>query len=679
MAFLVFHALVNGPEQAAALLDVSGRQRMLVQRLAADAQLLASAPAAEQKALRQRLASELDSLDAVQYAFDYSMLTASIRQQVEQIDNAPPHWLYRRLDEYRDNVRTFAVLPDDQVTLDNPLLNRIEEAAAGPLLSATDALVTAVDEGIRERVAELHIFAVVGESLFLALLLAMHWKVFRPLVHHTDRALEQLAALEGYHRSVVDALVDGVLVIEPLQRRVEAMNPAARAIFPSADEECSLTELMPLTGELAQAELCQWDRREVVGKGPDGTTLYFEVTIRCASLHRRDRLIVFVRDVTRRVEAEEKAYTLSRALEQSAASALLTDTDGVILYANPRVCEISGYSRDELLGATPRILKSQLTPPAVYAEMWDNLRAGKGWKGELLNRKKSGELYWDSLVISPLRNKEGKITQHLAVMEDITQRKNMEEALVVAKQQAEQASRAKSDFLASMSHELRTPLNAIIGYSQFIDTEPFGPVGHPKYREYLGHIEESGQHLLELINDMLDLAKVESGKLPLGEENVDLAACAESALRLVFERANRGGVELSRDIAADLPALWADPLRLKQILLNLLTNAIKFTPEGGRVTLKVRTDETGGAVLMVEDTGIGIAAEDIPKVLEPFGQVSNPMVRRDEGTGLGLPISKQLVELHGGTLVLSSEPGHGTTAIVRMPAERVRQATAIAE
>jgi signal transduction histidine kinase len=193
-----------------------------------------------------------------------------------------------------------------------------------------------------------------------------------------------------------------------------------------------------------------------------------------------------------------------------------------------------------------------------------------------------------------------------------------------------------------------------------------------KYKEYLGHIQESGRHLLELINDMLDLSKVEAGKLVLEEEEVDLAHSIQGAMHLVLERANRSGVRLSADLAPGLPRLWADNLRLKQIMLNLLTNAIKFTPEGGSVTLSAGRESDGSLAIRVADTGVGIASHDIPKVLEPFGQVNNPLVRREEGTGLGLPITKRLVELHGGLLEISSRIGEGTTVTVRLPASRIR-------
>jgi PAS domain S-box-containing protein len=243
--------------------------------------------------------------------------------------------------------------------------------------------------------------------------------------------------------------------------------------------------------------------------------------------------------------------------------------------------------------------------------------------------------------------------------------------LGLARDQAEAANRAKSEFLAAMSHELRTPLNAIIGFSEIIQSETFGPVGSVKYRSYAEDINDSGQHLLALINDILDLSKVESGLDELYEEDIEVPAVIESVLRLVQQRGGGDGVALDLDIPDDLPLLRGDQRKLKQILANLLTNAIKFTEAGGKVTLRARCRADSGFVFQIIDTGIGIAAEDIPKALSRFGQVDGDLNRQYEGTGLGLPLTKALVELHGGRFDLQSQAGVGTTATVRFPAARI--------
>jgi signal transduction histidine kinase len=240
-----------------------------------------------------------------------------------------------------------------------------------------------------------------------------------------------------------------------------------------------------------------------------------------------------------------------------------------------------------------------------------------------------------------------------------------------AKQQAELASRAKSEFLHNMSHALRTPLNAIIGFSEFMLMEVLGPVGTPKYRDYVKDIHGSGMHLLEVINDILDLSKVEAGKLELCEKDVGLAGVVDACFSLVEERARLGELKLEHNVPHDLPRLHVDPCRLKQILLSLLANAIKFTLPGGTVMLGIELGGDGAVVITVSDTGIGIADENMNKVMEPFGQADSSLSRKYEGTGLGLPLVRSLVELHGGQFELKSIEDVGTIATVRLPAVRV--------
>src|SRR6185312_4917121 len=253
---------------------------------------------------------------------------------------------------------------------------------------------------------------------------------------------------------------------------------------------------------------------------------------------------------------------------------------------------------------------------------------------------------------------------------DITERKRVEADLRRAKDEAELASRSKTEFLANMSHELRTPLNAIIGFSDILIGQIFGPLNDARYADYARDIRDSGLHLLTLINDVLDIAKVEFGKVELLEETVDIVAVIESCLRLVRERAQTAGVHLTQALPPDLPHLLGDGRRLKQILLNLLSNSVKFTPSGGRVTVSASHDADGFR-LAVEDTGIGIAAEDIETALRPFGQIDSRLARKYQGTGLGLPLAQSMAELHGGRLELRSLPGEGTTATLWLPPARV--------
>jgi two-component system, cell cycle sensor histidine kinase PleC len=240
-----------------------------------------------------------------------------------------------------------------------------------------------------------------------------------------------------------------------------------------------------------------------------------------------------------------------------------------------------------------------------------------------------------------------------------------------ARRRAESANMAKSKFLATMSHELRTPLNAILGFSEVMKSELLGPVQNDNYKEYCSNIHDSGRHLLQLINEILDLSRIEAGRYELHEEPVRLSDVVQDCLRLLNLRAESKGLHVSLELDRKLGQLWADERAIRQVCLNLITNAIKFTPRGGHVDIVVRNTPEGGQLLSVKDTGPGIPKEEIPKVMQPFGQGSLAHQTAEGGTGLGLPIVQNLVELHGGTFELHSELRKGTEAVVLLPPSRV--------
>ncbi len=259
----------------------------------------------------------------------------------------------------------------------------------------------------------------------------------------------------------------------------------------------------------------------------------------------------------------------------------------------------------------------------------------------------------------------------VAIYADITESKRRETKLREALHMMELANRSKTEFLANMSHELRTPLNAIIGFSEMFKLETFGPLASPQYKDYAYDIHDSAGHLLAIINDILDVSKIEAGERDLNEAELNVEAVIESCLRLVKERAERADHTIAVELSEVLPGLYAEERALKQILLNLLSNAIKFTPDRGRISVAAGIADDGGLELCVIDTGIGIAAEDTDQAMSHFGQVDAKLERNYEGTGLGLPLARSLIELHGGTIRLESEVGVGTTVTVRFPAERV--------
>lgn len=498
-------------------------------------------------------------------------------------------------------------------------------------------------------------------------------------------------------------------------------------------------------------------------------------------------LVVFSLETLRRSErraaiAEEEARKLFRAVEQSPVSVMISDTTGLIEYVNPAFTRMTGFERSEVLGNNPRLLRSPMTPQSVYDDMWRTIGSGHEWRGEIVNQRRDGTIYWEQMTIAPVKGADGAVCNYIAVKEDITEirslrqalenehdnvrrvlesihdgiavtdrsgafqyvnpalveqfgaingkiaaemfdtpapppteattrsewrseqtgrtydltatwvpapdsslwllrvfhdittRKQAEEAVNSARVAAELANRAKSEFLATMSHELRTPLNAIIGFSEIIEQELLGPVGQPQYSDYAHDINDSGKHLLQLINDILDVARLEVGRVMLREEAVDPVLMVRAGLGMVRERAEAGEVTLAGELSADLPLVWADERRVKQALVNVLANAVKFTQPGGRVDVTVQAGPDG-LDFLISDTGIGIATIDLAKIMAPFGQVDSGMARRYQGSGLGLPLSRELMDLHGGSLRLDSTPGMGTVVTLHFPPDRLRPRT----
>jgi PAS domain S-box-containing protein len=342
-----------------------------------------------------------------------------------------------------------------------------------------------------------------------------------------------------------------------------------------------------------------------------------------------------------------------------------------ILKANGSALEQYGYDRDSFLAMTVNDLRPADDVTFLHASLAAP-EPPNGRYGVWRHRRADGTVF-EVDVVSRRFHFRGRPAALVAAI-DVTAQRRAEEALRLAKEEAEAASRTKSQFLANMSHELRTPLNAVIGFSEIIMNAVMGPVDG-RYREYARDIHKSGQHLLGLIGDVLDLSKVEAGRLELYEGPVDVGRVIGACRRLVVDRANANGVQIEEAIAPDLPLLAADELRLKQIVLNLVSNAVKFTPAGGRVSVAASAAD-GGMTITVADTGIGMRAEDIPVALEPFRQVDDALNRRFQGTGLGLPLAKMLTELHGGALEIASEPNRGTVVRVRLPDSRVLQKVA---
>ncbi len=374
----------------------------------------------------------------------------------------------------------------------------------------------------------------------------------------------------------------------------------------------------------------------------------------------------------RRAEAQ-----MRRVVEGSAQGIVVRNQDEV-LYMNDAFArllgfasgrELSTYSAEQAKGGSQVNMNIHPDDVAMVKERVRARLAGEETvsKYDIRLVRRDGSTVWVSTFVT-LAEWDGKPAS-LSWMNDISNRKRTEQELLRSTEAAEFANRTKTEFLVNMSHELRTPLNAILGFSEVIRDQMFGPAA-AKYAEYARDIHNSGSHLLEIINDVLDLAKLEAGKLDLRESDVSVAKLADECLVLLRTKAAEGQVTLVNTVPDDLPLLHADGRAVKQVILNFLSNAVKFTPLQGQVTIDAASTRDGLCV-SVTDTGIGMTPAQIQVALSPFGQIDSKLARKHEGTGLGLPICRSLVELHGGTLEVTSAPNKGTTMTAKFPLSRV--------
>jgi len=368
-----------------------------------------------------------------------------------------------------------------------------------------------------------------------------------------------------------------------------------------------------------------------------------------------------VRSRTISLEKEvQQREKLQLVVEQNPSSIVITDLDGNIEYVNKQFETITGYTREEALGQNPRILNSGLTPPETFENMWKTLVKGEMWVGELVNKAKNGKIYHENVLLAPLKNDKGKLTNYVAIKENITELKKAREA-------AEASNNAKSQFLSRMSHELRTPLHAINGFSQLLLKKNKNHTLDERQTDQVLQINTAGIHLLELINEILDLSRIESGGITLSLESISVAETVSDCIALVASLANKSGITIAVDQSIrGLPYIRADLTRFKQVVLNLLSNAIKYNRPGGSVSL---IGKQRGAIVHIEvsDNGIGILEEQMKNLFVPFARLGQDD-SGIEGTGIGMTISKQLVELMHGTLEATSEFGVGTVFCVRLPA-----------
>jgi PAS domain S-box-containing protein len=407
-------------------------------------------------------------------------------------------------------------------------------------------------------------------------------------------------------------------------------------------------------------------RNEILNRKKDGELFWESVLI--SPIRDEDGKIVnfmaIKEDITNRKKSDLEILKLSVAIEQNPASVVITDTSGIIEYANQKFISTVGYAKEELIGKVIRILKPGHTTSEIYVEIWNRLFAGKEWRGEHKNRKKNKEEYWESVQISPIKDKENKITNYIILSEDISERKKMEKDLINAKEKAEESDRLKSAFLANMSHEIRTPLNSILGFSDLLTTID---LDQKSRSEYANLIDSSGSNLLSIINDILDISKIEAGQIVLMKNKFSATNLIQEIQSEYSHKANSKGIELrlsAQTSEIDI-IISSDEMRIRQVLINFVGNALKFTNSG---YIEIGVKLIGDLIQFhVKDTGIGISKKYHDKIFERFRQVESAQTRKYGGNGLGLAITKNLAELLGGKIHLESEPNIGSTFYFTIP------------
>lgn len=496
------------------------------------------------------------------------------------------------------------------------------------------------------------------------------------------RGEDNLRASEARVRSYFEAAMDGIVVADRSGRFVD-VNPAACRLLGferDALTQLSIADMLPAdcgpavtaATHLAQVNASGSYRGELRLRRADGAIRRTEVS---AVRLEGDYYLGVFRDVTQqRQEAEAlrasnaRIAALMRAIPDLV---LLMDRNGVYIdLATPPNDARLMLAAKRLLGRRP----ADVLPVETARSMMNAaIAAQRSQQVETVEfqLELADGVRWFEARFAAMNDAPGDAFQVLQITRDVTEQVDAAARLADAKEQAEAANRTKSAFLATMSHELRTPLNAVIGFSEIMLSEMFGPVGSPRYRGYVQNIHESGGHLLSLINDVLDISKLEAGKYVLEEDWVSVAESVAHCCALTESSVEAGELRLSRHVADELPGIYCDERALRQVLLNLLSNAVKFTPAGGRVSLTAARDADGALRIAVADTGIGIPADALPRIAQPFHQVDNSIARRFGGTGLGLAISRNLMELHGGRLLIESVEGRGTVATAIFPAERL--------
>jgi len=473
-------------------------------------------------------------------------------------------------------------------------------------------------------------------------------------------------------RTLIDNSNDSIEVLDPTTGRFLDVNETGCKELGYSREEflkLSVFDIDPLVNPQSFAESVKKLKKsgpltlEGIHNRKDGTSFPVEVNIQIVNLEK-EYMVTVARDISLRKQNEETVLKLSRAVEQSPTSVMITDKNGIIEYINPKLTEITGYKKEEVLGENPRIFSSGERPKSDYKILWENILSGKEWKGEFHNKKKNGELYWEYANISPIINTIGEITHFVSIKEDITLRKQREKELIIAKERAEESDRLKSAFLANMSHEIRTPMNGILGFTDLLKNPN---LTGEKQQNYIRIIKKSGTRMLNIINDIVSISKIESGLMEVNISESNINEQIEFVYTFFKPEIEDKGIQFlfKNPLPFSKAIIKTDREKLFAILTNLVKNAIKYSEKG---SIELGYDKKDKYIeFYVKDSGIGIDSTRQKAIFERFIQEDISDKHAYQGAGLGLSISKAYVEMLGGKLWVESEKGLGSTFYFTIP------------
>jgi len=485
--------------------------------------------------------------------------------------------------------------------------------------------------------------------------------------------------LTGIFRSVFENSNDAIVILK--RESIYLCNPAFNQLFGYKKNDdlrnrSILQFISPTHQENFRLKLLYTTHNglhsegyETKGFRKDLSEFSIDVNIKIETLFEEPLSILTIKDITEKIYVHDQINKLSRVVDQSSSMIIITDPEGRIEYTNPKFTEVTGYYFEEVYGKTTNFLKSGHTTDEEYKEIWKRLISGKEWRGEFKNKKKSGEYYWESATITPIKNENGDISHLLAIKEDITSKKEMELELKRALDSAEEASKLKSTLLSNMSHELRTPLTGIIGFASLLREE----VDEQDHVEIVDKILKSGKRLLVTLNSVLNLSEIESGSFPINITEFNIATYTKYFLTNYDRTAAEKNLTFDIEVLDEEINALCDENLFKQILMHIVDNALKFTPKGGIkivVTSSIDRYNNLHAVVKVIDTGIGITKDDQYKIFKEFRQLSEGIRRNFEGSGLGLSVAKKMVKLMKGDISVESELGKGSTFSIVLPGSR---------